>query len=177
MKQNCGLKIDTNHNAHVHELIFFRFDMILRVDSFSVDTFTIKLLCMTLVAEKVELTHSTIILRKDGMLELYTYDNHVYEIEHVKENVEVFGNLTDHRGAPVIIIGGSHTSTTPEARKYMASAESLKYSWCEAFVLTSLAQKILISIYIRIDKPLVPTKVFRDKDAAAYWCLQYLKKT
>lgn len=132
---------------------------------------------MNLVADKIELTHSTIVLRKDGMLELYTHDNHVYEIEHVKENVEAFGILTNQKGAPVIIIGGSHTSTTAEARKFMAGAESLKYSWCEAFVITSLAQKILISIYIRIDKPLVPTKVFRDKEAAAYWCLQYLKKT
>ena len=131
---------------------------------------------MNLIAEKVVLTHSTIVLREDGMLELYTHDNHIYEIEHVKENVEVFGKLTNKKGAPVIIIGGSQTSTSSEARKYMASAESLKYSWCEAFVLASLAQKILISIYIRIDKPLVPTKVFRDKDEAAYWCLQFLKK-
>lgn len=131
---------------------------------------------MKVIIEKVVLKHSTIVLREDGMLELYTHDNHVYEIDHVKENVEIFGNLINQKGAPVIIIGGSQTSTTAAARKFMASAESLKYSWCEAFVLSSLAQKILISLYIRIDKPLVPTKVFRDKDAAAYWCLQYLKK-
>ncbi|MBK6952005.1 MAG: hypothetical protein IPH24_08135 [Crocinitomicaceae bacterium] len=43
---------------------------------------------MNLVADKIELTHSTIILRKDGMLELHTHDNHLYEIDHVKENVE-----------------------------------------------------------------------------------------
>jgi len=123
---------------------------------------------------KITLKHSTIILREDGILELHTHDDHVYEVSDVIENVEAFGKLTNHQGSPVVIIGGSFTSTSSEARKFMASAESLKYSKCEAFVLNSLPQRILINFYIRIDKPLVPTKVFKTKEEAILWCRTYL---
>ena len=43
----------------------------------------------------------------------------------------------------------------------------------EAFLLTSLAQKILINFYIRFDKPLVPSKVFTNKEKAIEWLRQF----
>jgi len=125
-------------------------------------------------SSKITLKHSTIILREDGILELHTHDDHVYEVSDVIENVEAFGKLSNYKGAPVIIIGGSFTSASSEARKFMATAESLKYSKCEAFILSSLPQRIIINFYIRIDKPLVPTKVFKTKEEAILWCENYL---
>lgn len=125
-------------------------------------------------SSRIELTHSTITLRDDGIIELQTHDDHVYEISDVLENVDAFGKLSNFQGAPVIVIGGSFTSTSSEARKFMATAESLKYSKCEAFILNSLPQRILINFYIKIDKPLIPTKVFKTKEDAIAWCKNHL---
>lgn len=124
--------------------------------------------------KKIELFHSTILLREDGIVELHTKDDHVYCVEDVLENVRAFGELTLYQKAPVLIIGGSFTSLDKETRNFMASEESLKYSIAEAFYLTSLSQKILINFYIKFDKPLVPTKVFTSKEKANEWLKGFL---
>lgn len=125
-------------------------------------------------AKSIDLSHSRVMLREDGILELHTNNEHVYSIEDTKENVESFGRLTGGKKAPVLIIGGSFTSISKETRIFMASEESLKYSAAEAFLLKSLAQKILINFYIRVDKPLVPTRVFTDKEKAIEWLKGHL---
>lgn len=124
-----------------------------------------------MIEQVVKLSHSTFILRKDGIVELHTNDHHEYEIDDVRENVETIGKLTNFQKAPVLIVGGAFTSASKEARSFMATHESLKYSKREAFLLKSLAQKILINFYIKIDKPLVPTMVFTDKGKAVDWLL------
>ena len=121
----------------------------------------------------IDLKHSVIILRDDGIIELHANDHHVYTIEDVKENVRAFGELTGNKKAPVLIIGGSFSSLDDKTREFMATEESLKYSTAEAFLITSLAQKILINFYIKFNKPLVPTRVFTDKEEAIEWLTRY----
>ncbi len=118
---------------------------------------------------KIVLSHSTIILRDDGILELYTSDEHEYTIDCTKENVKAFGELSGGKKVPVLIIGGAFTSVTPEAREFMASEESLEYSKAEAFLVNTLAQKILIQFYIKFNRPLVPTRIFTEKEKAIEW--------
>lgn len=124
--------------------------------------------------KKIELFHSTVLLREDGILELHASNDHVYTIKDVIENVEAFGQLTSNQKAPVLIIGGSFSTLDKETRSFMATEESLKYSAAEAFFITSLSQKILINFYIKFDKPLVPTKVFTNKDKANEWLKGFL---
>jgi len=122
----------------------------------------------------VDLKHSVLKLREDGIVELHTNDLHVYEIKDVIENVRATGELTGGKKAPLLIIGGSFTSLKKETREFMATEESLKYSSAEAFLLSSLPQKLLINFYIKFDKPLVPTKVFTDIGKAEYWLKQFI---
>jgi hypothetical protein len=122
----------------------------------------------------IDLKHSLIKWREDGIIELHSNENHVYSIDDVKENVEAFGKLSDFKKVPVLIIGGSFSTLAPETRKFMASEESLVYSKAEAFLLRSLAQKILINFYIKFDKPLVPTKVFTKEEEAIKWLKGFL---
>ena len=104
------------------------------------------------MTNKIDLTHSVIVLRDDGIIELYTNDNHTYTIEDVKENVKAFGELTGNKKAPILVVAGSFTSMSSETRNFMATEESLKYSTAEAFLLSSLAQKLLVNVYIKINK-------------------------
>jgi len=123
---------------------------------------------------KIVLNHSSIILRTDGILELYSNEDHEYTIDCVKENVQAFGELTGKQKAPVLIIGGAFTSVSKEARDFMASNESLLYSTAEAFLVKSLPQKLLINFYIQFNKPLVPTQIFTSKEKAIVWLKTFL---
>jgi len=124
--------------------------------------------------DEIDLTHSIIRRREDGILELHASDNHVYSIPDVRANVEAFGKLTHYKKAPVLIIGGSFSSLDNKTRSFMASEESLKYSSAEAFLITSLPQKILINFYIQFDKPLIPTKLFTNREKAEQWLKEFL---
>lgn len=126
------------------------------------------------ILDSIDLKHSVLKLRSDGIVELHTNDVHVYEIPDAKENVESTGKLTNNKKAPILIVGGTFTSLKKETREFMATEESLKYSKAEAFLITSLAQKILFDFYVRIDKPLVPSKVFTNKEKAIEWLSQFL---
>jgi hypothetical protein len=64
--------------------------------------------------KRIELHHSTIIYREDGIIELDAHDDHVYCIQVVIENVESFGQLTSFQKVPVLISDGSFSSLDKE---------------------------------------------------------------
>ncbi len=122
----------------------------------------------------IELDHSIINLRYDGIIVLITKDNTTLDVEDVRENAETFGLLSGGKKAPILIIGGAYSTVTKDARDFMATEESLKYSLCEAFLLKYLAQRILINFYIKVNKPIVPTKMFTNEDKAIEWLKAFI---
>lgn len=60
---------------------------------------------------------------------------------------------------------------SPEVRKYLAGADRSKYIIANALVISSLPQKIVSNFYMRINKPVVPTKFFDTDQAAMDWLL------
>lgn len=122
----------------------------------------------------IELDHSIINLRYDGIIVLTTKDNTTLDVEDVRENAETFGLLSGGKKAPILIIGGAYSTVTKDARDFMATEESLKYSLCEAFLLKYLAQRILINFYIKVKKPIVSTKMFTNEDKAIEWLKAFI---
>ena len=57
------------------------------------------------------------------------------------------------------------------ANEYSASEEGMQYSIAEAIVVKNLAQKIMVSFYLKINKPIRPSKAFNDEDEALEWLL------
>ena len=58
---------------------------------------------------------------------------------------------------------------TPEARKLVRELEPIIPVNSRAFVIKSLSQRIATSFYIRLHKPLVPTKIFTKYEEAYDW--------
>ena len=74
-----------------------------------------------------------------------------------------------------IINVGMLTSPNSEARLASASEKGCEYKKADAFVIYSLAQKIVANIYLKFNKPHVPTKFFNDVVSAKKW-LNELKR-
>ena len=68
-----------------------------------------------------------------------------------------------------IIEVGAHTLPNKEAREMSSSIEGSFYKKADAFVITTLAQKIMGSLMVRINRPHVPTRFFRTRDEAQQW--------
>lgn len=89
------------------------------------------------------------------------------EIPDVDEVETAFEQLAQGRKVKVLSEFGNFVNITPEAREYAAnrSPECIAL----AYVISSLAQRIIIRFYIRIRKRQNPTKVFMNRDEALKW--------
>jgi hypothetical protein len=74
-----------------------------------------------------------------------------------------------------IINVGEFTIPDKKAREASCSIEGSYYKKADAFVINSLPQKIVANFMLRINKPVVPTKIFQRVEAAEDW-IKALKK-
>lgn len=127
------------------------------------------------IISKTELASATISLRSDGIILYSIKDNITISAKDSSEMVDAAGKLGDYQKFPVLIIGGNHTLADKEAREFGASKEGTKYAVAVAFVLKSLAQKILGNAYLKINKPIVPTALFDSEEKAIEWLKTFIK--
>jgi hypothetical protein len=117
----------------------------------------------------IQFEHAKVVKRPDGIIEVNCADNIEYELQHIKEILNSFGELGEQTKQPILVKTAQFNSITSEAREYCASAEATQYSIAEAYVITSLALKIVANFYIRINNPPVPTKIFNCEEEAVSW--------
>lgn len=59
------------------------------------------------------------------------------------------------------------------ARRYLSMGESMKYLSASAILVKNEITKLGGNIYIRIDKPRIPTKLFTSEEQAVAWLEQF----
>ena len=74
---------------------------------------------------------------------------------------------------PLLIDMRGIKSTTKKARQYMATIGATLVK-AGALITGSALNRTLGNIFLTIDKPLVPTKLFTDEVSARQWLKQYL---
>jgi len=57
----------------------------------------------------------------------------------------------------------------PEVREWAANPSGNNYTYSDAIVIDNLSQKILADFYVRINKPVKPTKIFFSLEKAIRW--------
>lgn len=96
----------------------------------------------------------------------FTVDDLKLLVNEQKENFNV--------KLPVLILCNEFSSTNLELMLAVSKNENNPYSKADAFVIKSLAQKILANFYLKINKPERPTKFFNKKEEALDWLKQYM---
>ena len=110
--------------------------------------------------------------RKDGIIQSYFYANYNGEIEDAINIVETFKILKEDEKCLALLIVEEGATFSKEAREFVASAEVSKIVKADAFVINSLALKILMNGYLKFNKPNRPTHFFNDEKPAVEWLLQ-----
>lgn len=120
------------------------------------------------------MSHSEIFLRNDGIVEILIKESSVIGREECIEITDSYETILESQRFPLLHIIEDYVTIDKEAREYAASEEGLRYSKVEAFVINSLAHKILANFYMKVNKPSVPTKFFRSREEAEDWLSKYL---
>ena len=120
---------------------------------------------------------------QDKIFSAKVIDNSYYEVrvfENQDFTVDDLAKLVDaqkNNGGlvlPVVVICENNVLADVILLSKLSQNEYNPYSKADAFVLNSMAQKILANFYIKINKPERPTKFFNNADEALIWLKQYM---
>ncbi|MFI5204879.1 MAG: STAS/SEC14 domain-containing protein [Flavobacteriales bacterium] len=128
------------------------------------------LLKMEFQAE-VDFEFATIQLRKDGIVE-FTQKPVVIDIVEVKECHAAMDALQVNQPFLLLVIVPLGASSTKEAREYASQKNIRNRIKAQAIVVDSLATRIMANVYMKINRPQQPIKVFSDKEAAIDWLVK-----
>lgn len=129
---------------------------------------------------------SKLIIEKDiGSSIFRLYENGIYHMT-VKKNEKVtmdfvqkgYDFLDEYGGGPFYNIYefDSFSDVDPEVREWAASPANNSYTYIDAIVISNFPQKILADFYIKINKPVKPTRIFYSLEKAFDWVLSEIDK-
>ena len=126
------------------------------------------------IVDFIVLPHSTIALRSDGIIELNTKIDFYYTLKETIEGIKAIGKLSGGKLVRVLKIAGNGSSVDAESRKYIASGIGSRFSIAEAILIETFAHKLIGNFYLKVERPIKPTKLFNDKDKAVEWLLNFV---
>ncbi len=125
--------------------------------------------------QTIELEKAFVSLRTDRIIHVHIKGGEELELADAKEVVAAIGFLGNKKKFPVLIDCEEFSTVSKEARAYSASKETNIYTSADALAYHSLAHKLFADIYVNIDKPAIPTKIFPDNEQAITWLKTFLK--
>ncbi len=124
---------------------------------------------------KHELKKAVVFLRPDGIMQIDAKETDEMFLEDFREIVDTIGVIGGGKKYPVLSVAKGYINIDKEARKYSAREEGNRFTLADAFVLQSLALMIIGNFYLKIDKPIRPTRMFSNTDNAVKWLQTFLQ--
>jgi hypothetical protein len=91
------------------------------------------------------------------------------DIDSAKKIIDGIGVFCQDKKRPVLVSSDCFAGPTPEARTFLAKADSNPYSSATAYITKTLAEKLLANAFIHFNKPVRPTKMFTSEAKAIEW--------
>ena|SRR3989344_5112512 len=127
------------------------------------------------IIDELILPHTHLRLRSDGILQINYPDYATFTVTESIESVNAIGEIT--KGVPHVIlkVPGKYTTVDKGCRDHVSKGDGARFSIAEAFIITSLAHKIIANFYIKFEKPQKPTSFFQDIPSAEKWLRTFMK--
>ena len=126
---------------------------------------------MTL-SKPIVFEHFQFMINEDNFYEVEVFNNVDFTVKDLELLVKAQQANFDVQ-LPVLVICNEHANTNIELLNAIAKNENNPYSKADAFVIKSIAQKLLANFYIKIYKPERPTKFFNSQVEAEKWLKQF----
>lgn len=120
------------------------------------------------ILDKIDIGHTQIFRRADGLV-VIEGSNRVYSTFDIKEIHQAVQKINFQEKALLLIRPDQYTSVDQGARQFLATTEAGLQSIAEAYIIKSLAQRILLNFLIKVNGTPVPAKFFTDETEAIAW--------
>jgi len=118
--------------------------------------------------QHIHIGHSEIELRTDSIIQIKA-SSHTYTVKDVKEIHAAIKELVGSQKSLLLFIAGAYTSINADVREYLSTDEAGDLAIAKAFVIKSLAQRLLLNFLIKVNGTPVPTQFFTETEAAIDW--------
>lgn len=122
--------------------------------------------------EKKEFKKSNWDFYEDGIIRIRIKDNAEIELEDTIIEYNYIKNRPDYLPMRILVIPGKNSTASKEVRDYSNSEERRSIVNAQAYVVESLAHKIIVNFMKTFYKTPVKFKVFSDEDEALSWLLK-----
>ena len=130
-----------------------------------------------IVIKKVETSATEISICSDGVIRIMYKKNKEIDPSVLKDLIENYNKLVEGKKYPCMHYTEDNSVTfSNDVRDYFKQNERSFPKICDAFIVKSLAQKLLANFYLKFNKPVHPSKVFNSVYEAKTWCLQQTHK-
>jgi hypothetical protein len=122
--------------------------------------------------QHIEFSHSTITYNAPVISIVFKLGAKM-GVPEAREMIVVAEKLSENK--PYLILSDirNHVDITPEARKVAASKREAPLVVANAVLTNNIALKLTSNLFIIINKPHFPVKVFTDKDKAIHWLKKF----
>jgi hypothetical protein len=98
----------------------------------------------------------------------------VIELEDALENTAAIKKISGDSVYPILVNLKTIRSITKEARNHFSMRNRTPGVTAIAFLIKSPSSRIIGNFFIGLNKPVVPTKLFTDKEAAIVWLAKFI---
>lgn len=114
-----------------------------------------------------------ITLEDDGILRARVFEGAHLTLRDMEEHYAFTKRMTGGQKVPVLIDARSEFTITDEARAY-AAQEATEVRLATAFIIRSAAMRVFYNLYVQINKPQVPTRMFSSEERAVQWLKTFI---
>ncbi len=126
--------------------------------------------------EKLKIHCAELSFHDKDIIRFKLLDDIDIEKKDAEEAIEAINTITQRKAYYLLTETGNHFTASAEAREYMANKIGSTSILANAIYLRSLPIRLIINVYVKINKPVVPTKVFNSEELALEWLKEQISK-
>ncbi|MFL5751827.1 MAG: hypothetical protein ACJ76F_00350 [Bacteroidia bacterium] len=120
------------------------------------------------------LEHSDVCLRSDGIIHISIHAEQVVTTKQCEEMMDAVEALCHGKEVPIMTSIGENAVIEKEARDFSAGPRGLQFTKADAFIVKSLAHRLIANFYLKVNKPSKPSRAFSSETEAIAWLKTYL---
>jgi len=114
-------------------------------------------------------------LREDGIAQAIVSPNAEVSLADAKECISAMAKISQGKSYPTLVDLRKEKSLSREAREYLAGEETAKVQSAVALLIGSPLLRVIANVFMGLNKPKMPIKVFISESEAIKWLKGFLK--
>ena len=121
------------------------------------------------IVQTIETRTAIYSLHDDGIIVQRLRDKAKQTMADAKENVAAFGQLCNGQKRGCLVDGRAALTAEPGVREYYAGPDAAKHASVLALLIGSSTMKVIANLFMAVNKPLMPTRLFTVEQEALDW--------